>query len=128
MTKKEINVFEKLQSQLEGLHEEINTLSKKSQNGALNLFKLNFVNQILTEANKLLSVKYKPFKDFHKFEENEMPSNSDASLMLIQYLNCMEKLRADNIDKQGFSKNWFWIVDGKLSNIRTKSPKIIKEK
>jgi hypothetical protein len=87
------------------------------------------VNQILVDANTLLGTKYKPFADFAVFDENEMPTNSDAAMMLTQYLNCFEKLRADNIKKEdNFPQHWFWIIDGKLSTIRTVMPNIIKEK
>jgi hypothetical protein len=128
MKKKEVDIFEKLQAQLEGLHSEISSLSKKSQNDALNKFKLKFVNQILSEANQLLGTKYKPFSDFELFDENEIPTNSDVAMMLTQYLSCFEKLRADNVEKEEFGARWFWIVDGKRSDIRTVMPKIIKEK
>jgi hypothetical protein len=129
MTKKDVDTFEKLQAQLEGLHAEISALSKKSQNDALNKFKLKFVNQIISGANELLSEKYKPFKDFELFDENDMSTNSDVAMMLTQYLNCLEKLRADNIKMEDqYPRNWYWIVEGKISNIRTVTPKIIKEK
>ena len=129
MTRKEVDIFEKLQAQLEGLHTEISALSKKSHKDALNKFKLKFINQILNEANHLLGEKYKPFNDFNLFDEDDMPDNSDAAMMLTQYLNCFEKLRADNIKREdSYPHNWYWIVDGKLSAIRTVMPKIIKEK
>jgi hypothetical protein len=129
MTKAEVDTFEKLQAQLEGLHTEISALSKKSQNDALNKFKLKFVNQILLESNQLLGERYKPFKDFNLFDENDMPTNSDVAMILTQYLNCLEKLRADNIRKEDkYPSNWYWLVNGKLSTIRTVMPKIIKEK
>lgn len=129
MNKDEVNKFEKLQAQLEGLHTEISALSKKSQNDALNKFKLKFVNQILSEANQLLGNSYKPFSDFSLFDDSDIPSNSDVAMILTQYLNCFEKLRADNIKAQeSYPFHWFWLVDGKLSDIRTTSPKIIKEK
>lgn len=129
MTKQEVDTFEKLQAQLDGLHAEISALSKKSQNDALNKFKLKFVNQILNDSNLLLGIKYKPFTDFSLFDENDMPTNSDAAMMLTQYLNCFEKLRADNIKRADqFPHNWYWIVDAKRSDIRTVMPKIIKEK
>ncbi len=129
MTKNEVDNFEKVQAQLEGLHTEISALSKKSQNDRLNKFKLKFVNQILVDANKLLGDKYRPFSDFTVFDDIEMPSNSDVAMMLTQYLNCFEKLRADNIRmKDVFPKNWYWIIDGTLSDIRTVTPQIIKEK
>lgn len=129
MTEQEVDTFEKLQAQLQGLHIEISALSKKSQNDALNKFKLKFVNQILAESNQLLGTKYKPFSDFDLFDENDMPTNSDAAMMLTQYLNCFEKLRSDNVKKEDkYPQNWYWLVDGKISTIRTVMPKIIKEK
>ncbi len=129
MTDQEVDTFEKLQAQLQGLHIEISALSKKSQNDALNKFKLKFVNQILDESNQLLGKKYKPFSDFDLFDENDMPTNSDAAMMLTQYLNCFEKLRSDNVQKEDkFPNYWYWIVDGELSKTRTVMPKIIKEK
>lgn len=127
MTKQEIDTFEKVQTQLEGLHSEISALSKKSQNDALNKFKLKFVNQILTEANSLLGDKYKPFLDFELFTEEEIPTTSDVAMMLTQYLSCFEKLRADNVI-QGSMGRWYWVIDGAESNIKTIMPKKIKEK
>lgn len=126
MKKQEVDNFEKLQAQLEGLHNEISALSKKSQNDALNKFKLKFVNKILADSNTLLGKKYKPFSDFDTFDENDIPTNSDAAMMLTQYLSCFEKLRADNV-KQDFG-SWYWIIDGKQSDIKTVMPKKIKEK
>lgn len=46
--------------------------------------------------------------------------------MLTQYLSCFEKLRADNV-KQSAGR-WYWIIDGKESDIKTIMPKKIKEK
>lgn len=126
MTKQEVDNFEKLQAQLEGLHNEISALSKKSQNDALNKFKLKFVNKIILDSNELLEDNYKPFTDFDAFDENEMPSNSDVAMMLTQYLSCFEKLRADNVKQE--RQNWFWIIDGDQSDIKTVMPKKIKEK
>lgn len=129
MTIEEVDIFEKLQAQLSGLHLEISALSKKSPNDALNKFKLKFVNQILKESNDLLGEDYKPFADFDIFDDNEVPSNSDVTMMFTQYLNCFEKLRADNIaQEENFPRNWYWLIDGELSDIRTIMPKIIKEK
>ena len=126
MTKKDVDNFEKLQAQLEGLHNEISALSKKSQNDALNKFKLKFVNKIISDSNDLLGENYKPFADFDSFEENDIPTNSDVAMMLTQYLSCLEKLRADNV-KQEIGR-WYWMIDGKQSDIKTVMPKKIKEK
>jgi hypothetical protein len=126
MTENDINLFEKIQAQLESLHTEISHLTKKSQNDALNKFKLKFVNQILTDANRLLGTYYRPFPDFEIFDDKDLPTNSDAALILGQYLNCMEKLRADNI--QSKSGWWYWKSDEGETNIRTLAPaKIVKK-
>jgi len=126
MTKKDVDTFEKVQAQLEGLHSEISALSKKSQNDALNKFKLKFVNQILEEANSLLGKTYKPFSDFNLFTEDEIPTTSDVAMMLTQYLSCFEKLRADNVVQE--IGRWYWVIDGKKSDVKTVMPKKIKEK
>ena len=129
MTKEEIDIFEKLQAQLQGLHTEISAMSKKSQNDALNKFKLKFINQSLKGANEMLGPKYKPFEDFDLFDENDLPTNSDAAMMLTQYLNCFEKLRSDNIRRQEKHPfNWYWVIDDEISTIRTVMPKTLKEK
>lgn len=129
MTIQEVDKFEKIQAQIDGLHLEISALSKKSQNDALNKFKLKFVNQLISDANELLGDGYKPFREFSSFEENDIPTNSDVAMMLTQYLNCLEKLRTDNIKKEDkFPHNWYWIANGKISNIRTVIPQKIKEK
>lgn len=127
MTKEQVDVFEKVQGQLDGLHTEISALSKKSQNETLNKFKLKFVNQVLIQANALLGEMYRPFPDFETFDDDDLPTNSDAALILTQYLNCLEKLRADNIMWERTGK-WYWKIDGQSSGIQTMTPKRIREK
>jgi len=125
MKKADIDAFEKVQTQIQALHDEISALTKKSSNDAINEFKLKFINSILAEANKLLGTKYRPFPGFDVFDTEVFPSNSDTTFILAQYLNCMEKLRSDNIWNE-FSA-WYWSVDGNENKIRTAPPqKILK--
>jgi hypothetical protein len=124
MKRNQIDIFEKLDVQLHGLHEEITALSKKTPNDAVNKFKLKLINKVLSDSNLLLSNKYRPFESFEAFVEEDMPSNSDVALVLLQYLNCMEKLRADNISED--YEEWYWIADKKQTNIRTSPPNKIK--
>jgi hypothetical protein len=126
MTEEEVNKFEKIQGQIEGLYTEIGTLSKKSPNDALNKFKLKFINQLLVLANGFLIDDYKPLEGFEKFEDDEIPTNSDVTIILEQYLNCFEKLRSDNII--GISGYWYWKINEKASTIRTVKPQKLKEK
>jgi hypothetical protein len=126
MEEEEIFKFEKIQGQIEGFYKEIGILSRKSPNDAVNKFKLKFINQLLTEANILLSGDYKPLEGFDIFDEEDLPSNSDVTMIFEQYLNCLEKLRADNIQKE--SIYWYWLVEGELSEHRTTIPTKLKDK
>ncbi|MDB5124851.1 MAG: hypothetical protein JWP94_2980 [Mucilaginibacter sp.] len=126
MTEEEVNKIEKIQGQIQGLHVEIGTLSKKNPDGALNKFKLKFINQILVNANELLIGQYKPLDGFEKFDDDDLPTNSDVTIILEQYLTCLEKLRSDNITSDhGY---WYWRIAGKTSSIRTIKPQKLNEK
>jgi hypothetical protein len=121
----QVQEFERLQGQLEGLHAEMQTLSRKSPNDLLNPFKLNLVNSVLKAANSLLNNKYRPFEDFSVFPEEQLPSNSDVMLILNQYLAAFETLRADNIvNRMG---TWYWETT-QPSTIRTGAPLKISKK
>jgi hypothetical protein len=130
MKRADIDLFEKLEAQLEGFHQEILTLVKKSPNDAVNTFKLNFLNAILSQCNQLLGEKYKPFADFEVFSSDDMPSNSDVSFVVAQYIECAEKLRADNIEykRVGQVYNWYWLIEDSQELIRTASPKKLSKK
>jgi len=121
--KEKIDVFEKLYGQIDGLHQEIGTLSKKSPSDAVNPFKLKMINKVLIRANATLGDKYKPFEDFDSFEEDDVPTNSDITLILSQYYECMEKMRSDNINQYGY-----WLINGSKSDNKTAPPKKITKK
>jgi hypothetical protein len=125
MKEKDIEKFEKIQAQLKGLYNEISMLSKKAPNDGINTFKLKFINLVLSEANAILKEKSKPFNEFKSFEEDELPTNSDVTLILSQYMNCMEELRADNIQRndRGY---WCWRIGGEVSEKQTSPPKKLK--
>lgn len=125
MKRKDVDRFEKTATQLEALHSEISVLLKKSPNDGLNEFKLRLVNSVLQEANSLLGDTYKPFPDFLAFDQDAVPSNSDVTFILAQYLNCMEKLRSDNIF---FKYSWYWRMDDDDTLIITSKPKKLTEK
>lgn len=89
--------YEKTLAQLEGLHSEIDALSKKKPDDSLNKFKLGFVNKIISESNEILGKKYIPFENFSTFEEDNLPTTSDVVLILTQYLSSFENMRKDNL-------------------------------
>jgi hypothetical protein len=126
MKRIEVEVFEKTMVQLDGLHQEMSILAKKSPNDALNNFKLKFVNSTLRISNQILGDANRPFPDFSEFSEEEMPSNSDVTFILSQYLECSEKFRADNIKcKVG---QWYWRLDDPNELVDTAPPKKINKK
>ncbi len=124
METEDVDIFEKTHAQMEGLYEELSALSKKAPNDAVNKFKIKFINILLEQSGKLLGDTYKPFHDFVIFNIDELPTNSDATLIIGQFLNCMEKFRSDNITIS--SGVYVWVIDGNPSKIRTYSPKKLK--
>lgn len=121
MNKKEVELFVKVNTQINTLYTEISALSKKKPNDAINKFKLKYINKVLEDANILLKENYKPFADFDLFNENDMPTNSDVTMMLPQYIDFLDKLRADNIKYK--SGEYFWVINGKISSIKTGYPR-----
>ncbi len=132
MKSEEIEKFEKIYGQFEGLHKEIGMLSKKSPNDAINKFKLSFINKLLVEAHLVLDEKQRPFKKFDGFDEDQLPTNSDITMIFEQYLYCFEKLRSDNIkhtrtyNGDKYIEKWVWLVDGVASEIQTAPPHKIR--
>ncbi|MEH1934689.1 MAG: hypothetical protein V7L14_13410 [Nostoc sp.] len=122
MKRKDVDEFEKLSGQLQGIYEEISVLSKKSPNDAVNKFKLNFINQLLNGSNGFLEENYRPFKGFSEFDTDDVPQNSDVVFILSQYLQCFEKLRADNVQIR--PGGWCWVVDAEENEIGNESGKI----
>ncbi|MCK4252731.1 hypothetical protein KAX97_14885 [candidate division WOR-3 bacterium] len=125
MNEKELNVFTKIYAQTEALHSEIGLLSRKNPNDGVSKFKLQFINRALREANSILTDEQKPFADFSEFDEDSIPTTSDVTLILAQYLGCLEEIRCANIQTD-YNKNWFWKTDGGGSKIPTAPPKKIK--
>jgi len=134
MNTDDVDRFEKLSGQLTGVYDEMSLLAKKSPTDAVNKFKLKFINQQIAECNTMLSAKYRPFDDFDQFSEDDVPQNSDVVFIVAQYLQCLEKLRADNIVQR--NGTWHWRVKGKKGEpvdekgfalIRTTRPKHLKE-
>lgn len=125
MNKTDVEQLEKITGQLEGLHKEIGSLTKKSANDALNKFKLGFVNAALNTANAVLGPAYQPFATFSQFEEDDVPSNSDVTLILGQYLEELERKRADNIKRERLG-GWIYNLDDPDLQIKTAPPRKIE--
>ena len=73
------------------LKHEFGILSGKKPNDPINVFKLKYVNKALEAANDVLGDD-KPYDDFEKFSEEDLPTNSDVLMILSLYLDRMLSL------------------------------------
>jgi hypothetical protein len=121
--KSDLDRFEKVVGQLQSVYDELSVLSKKSPNDAVNKFKLTFLNTLLADSNDVLGKKYRPFEDFTVFDIEQVPQNSDVVFILAQYLQCYEKLRADNVVQQHGS--WYWNIDAEKGEQANEHGKIL---
>jgi hypothetical protein len=125
-TDEEVEALERLITQLSGLHAEISQLTKKSPNDALNAFKLKLVNKVIAAGNAVLPDGYRPFTDFEQFDTDDMPTNSDVTMILTQYMEQSERYRSDNVMHHGIE--WVYEVNGLPSGIKAARPTKVGEK
>lgn len=126
MKLEDVDTFEKLKAQLDSLHQEISVLAKKSPNDAVNAFKLKFVNATLRNYDAFFGKDYRPFADFEGFSTDELPSNSDVTFIVSQYIEFAEKFRADNIWL--IYKTWYWNIPGHSNEVPTSPPRKLLNK
>ncbi|MFP6747623.1 MAG: hypothetical protein VCD66_08520 [Alphaproteobacteria bacterium] len=70
---------------------EISQLTKKKPDGAVNAFKLKLINKVITSGNFVLGENYRPFSEFSEFDVDDVPTNSDVTLILSQYMRQAER-------------------------------------
>ena len=118
--KQQVDELETLIGQLFSLHSELTGLAKKSSTDAVNAFKLKLINKTLERCNDLLGVAYRPFDDFALFDNDDVPSNSDVTLVLGQYQSALENFRSEHIrSKSGY---WFYDLSDGSDTVRTMPP------
>jgi len=123
----DISQFELLQGKLKGLYDEILTLSKKNPTDPLNKFKLKLINNVIIEVTAFLKSMglENPINEFEQLDDDSLPSNSDVVLVLSQYMQCMEKFRADNIKE--YHGRWYWVIDEEKPSRLTSLPDKLKK-
>lgn len=109
-----IRDFSQLEVQMKTFYEELSILSKKSPDGPLNRFKLKLVNDTLKRVNAIIGDTHRPFPDFELFSESDLPSSSDAVLMLSHYLKSMMRFEVDHSywGKGAYSNQHYWCIKG----------------
>lgn len=92
LTKEQVSEYKTLRPLIQDVLQEIKELSKKKQDEALNKLKVSSVNRILVRLKELL--KNEPLNDFlDLLNEEDLPTNSDAVLIIIQYETALEQFR-----------------------------------
>jgi len=124
-TEADVENLEKVIGQLEGAYTEISILAKKSPNDSLNPFKLNLINKVIAAANAVLGDRYKPFDHFDQFDPDDVPTTSDVTMILSQYMEEVERYRSDNVIYDG---GWHYVVDGESSEIPSGPPRKVGKK
>lgn len=107
----EADNFDILEDQIKGVYDEFSILSKKKPDGAVNKFKLGFINELIGKINPILGTKYIPLDGFSGFDEETVPTTSDVVLLLSQYLKNMDKFRYDNT--QFINGKLYWTLGKK---------------
>lgn len=127
MTVEQIADFEKILAQLKSFYDDTNVLVKKNPREEMNTFKLKLINKVLVKANAIVGDS-KPFADFAEFNiDEDMPNNSDVSMILGQYISCMEVIKKDNVHP--YSGRWYWKTtdDAESREISTSAPADLKK-
>lgn len=124
-SKEDVEKLEKLLGQINGIYSEISALSKKSPNDGVNKFKLNLINKVLASANDVLGPSYLPFDDFSQFDVDDLPTTSDVTVVISQYMEEAERYRSDNVI---LDRGWKYVIDGRSSNIEASPPARVKIK
>jgi hypothetical protein len=124
-TKEDIEKLEKVIGQLQGMYSETSILAKKSPNDSINPFKLSLINKVLEAANLVLGNSYKPFEGFDRFDSDDVPTSSDVTMVLSQYLEEVERYRSDNVVNE---YGWKYVVNGKTTEIPSGPPSKVGKK
>lgn len=121
MNHEEVEVFRKMAAQLDALHLEAIAASKKSPDKPVSAFKVNLANSVLEHAKRVLGSSA-PALDFVNFEKDDLPTNSDMSFVVTQFVECAEKVRSENIQRRS-NGVWYWHVSGSFTEIVAAAPK-----
>ncbi|CAL2055570.1 hypothetical protein [Tenacibaculum sp. 190524A05c] len=91
-TKADVEQFDMLHPVLESIYLEFKELSKKKQDGLLNKLKVKITNKILSKVKTIL--KDDPIIEFlDLLDEESLPTNSDAVLIIAQFKVAMEHFK-----------------------------------
>ncbi len=107
-TEENVTKYQMLSPMLETIYTEMKELSKKKQDVPLNKLKVDMINKILEKIKELLADE--PTLQFVDLLDDEtLPSNSDAVLVLAQFRSAMDQFKGRYFRKEpsGYNFKWF---------------------
>ncbi len=91
-TEAQAAAFDMVYPMIQSAHKEMSELSKKKQDGVLNELKVRHINRLLNQVQDVLGGD--PSTQFlETLDEEALPQNSDAVLILGQWLAAMQQFR-----------------------------------
>lgn len=108
-TQEQVIKFEMLSPMLTSMHNEMKELSKKKQDGIVSPLKVKMINRILEDIKEILSsdpsVSYLDLLD-----EETLPQNSDAVLILGQFNAAMAQFRKKYYGWDNLAGEYRWVT------------------
>ena len=106
-TNAQIEEFKMLTELLVSVYNEMKEFSKKKPDEPLNSFKVKNVNRVLTKVKDILI--QEPTAVFLDILDDEsLPTNSDAILIIGQFQASMERFRKKYYLKNPSTHKWYW--------------------
>jgi hypothetical protein len=101
----DVNKYEMLEKLLASIYEEMKEFSKKKPDELLNKFKVKNVNRVLEPIKEIM--KGEPTNDFLDIlDEDSLPSNSDAILIIGQFNAAMKQFKSKYYIWTGIEHIW----------------------
>lgn len=90
---------------LEAAFDEVKEFSKKKQDEVLNVKKVGIINKLLEKAKEFLKDEA-TVAFLELLDENDLPTNSDAVLIMSQYISAMNKFHKDHCHFENGLYSW----------------------
>jgi len=104
-TEAQCEKHESLKPLLDSLFEEIKELSKKKPDEVLNKLKVKIINKILSQVKEFLSV-MQTVEFLELLDEETLPSNSDATLMVGQFRAVRSQFKSKYYYYEDYENRW----------------------
>lgn len=95
ITDEQVELYNTISPLLKSTYKEIKDFSKKDQNVPLNLCKVRNINRLLVKA-KIILANESCVHYLDLLEEDQLPSTSDAILIVSQYIRALETFHSDH--------------------------------